>query len=340
MSGRAGGNGDVTLSGRAGGNGDATPGGPAKGNDPAATRGAPQRRSARRGYLMVAVSFLVIGLSGVLVSMADAPASVLLVIRTGSGALVFGALFARRDTLAQVRRPGAPGRLLLMGACSAAAMLLYFVAVRETNVAIGLFLLYTAPVYVAVLAPRLLREASDRTVYLALAVALAGMGAIVVPDLVGQDTATGGLGIVAGVASGAFFGLYTIVVKTLTRRVGNVVLVLGEMGLDALFVLPLALWQVGAQGYQVTGRDLVIGLILGLFCTAFAYTLWFEGLRHIPVQHASILGYLAPVVGPVYAFLLLGEVPSAWTVAGGALIIAAGVVVVLRGGAAQEIAPA
>jgi drug/metabolite transporter (DMT)-like permease len=42
----------------------------------------------------------------------------------------------------------------------------------------------------------------------------------------------------------------------------------------------------------------------------------------------------------VYAFLLLGEVPSAWTVAGGALIIAAGVVVVLRGGAAEEIAPA
>ena len=101
-----------------------------------------------------------------------------------------------------------------------------------------------------------------------------------------------------------------------------------------------ALWQVGAQGYQVTGRDVVIGLILGLLCTAFSYTLWFEGLRRIPAQHASILGYLAPVTGPFYAFLFLGEVPSAWTIAGGLLIIAAGALVVLRGGAAQEIAPA
>lgn len=300
---------------------------------------APPRRSARRGYAMVAVAFLVIGLSGVLVRMSEAPESVLLVIRMGSGALVVAALFARRRTLTQALQPGAPRRLLLMGACSASAVLLFFIAVRGTNVAMALFLLYTSPVYVALLAPRLLHEPSDRTVYLALAVALVGMGAIVVPDLLGQGPPATTSGVAAGVAAGALFGLYTIVVKTLTPRVGNVVLVLSEMGLDALFVLPLALWQVGVQGYGISGRDLVIGLILGLFCTAFAYTLWFEGVRHIPVQHASILGYLAPVVGPFYAFLLLGEVPSLWTVAGGALIIAAGVLVVLRGGAADEVPP-
>jgi drug/metabolite transporter (DMT)-like permease len=311
----------------------------AGGNGMATARGAPRRRPARRGYLMVAVAFLVIGLSGVLVRSADAPASVLIVIRMSSGVLVVAALFARRRTLAQVRRPGAPGRLLLMGACSAASVLLFFVALRGTNVAVAFFLLYTAPVYVALLAPRLLHEETDNVVYLALAVALAGMAAIVVPDLLGHGAAADALGVVAGTAAGALFGLYTIVAKTLTRRVGNVVLVLSEMGLDALFVLPLALWQVGVQGYQVTGRDIVVGLILGLLCTAFAYTLWFEGLRHVPAQHASILGYLAPVVGPLYAFLLLGEVPSVWTVAGGILIIVAGVLVVLRGGAAEEIAP-
>jgi drug/metabolite transporter (DMT)-like permease len=129
-------------------------------------------------------------------------------------------------------------------------------------------------------------------------------------------------------------------VKSLTHRVGNLVLVLSEMSLDTLFVLPLALWQVGAQGYALTGRDLVIGLILGLVCTAFAYTLWFEGVRRVPIQHASILGYLAPVAGPVYAYLLLGEVPSLWTIVGGALIIVAGLVVVLRGGAGEEVPPA
>jgi drug/metabolite transporter (DMT)-like permease len=314
--------------------------GPASvGNGTAAARGAPVRPSARRGYAMVAVSFLVIGLAGVLVRMADAPESVLVVLRMGSGALVVAALFARRRTLAEALRPGAAPRLLLMGACSAAAVLLFFIALRGTGVAMAMFLLYTAPVYVALLAPRLLHEPSDRTVYLALAVALVGMAAVVLPDLLGHGTDASGVGIVAGVAAGALFGLYTIVVKTLTPRVGNVTLVLSEMGLDALFVLPLALWQVGAQGYGVTGRDLLIGLILGLVCTAFPYTLWFEGVRRIPVQHASILGYLSPVAGPVFALLILGEAPSAWAVAGGALIIAAGVLIVVLGGPAEEIAP-
>jgi drug/metabolite transporter (DMT)-like permease len=304
-----------------------------------AARGAPTRRSSRRGYLLVAGSWLVVGLSGVLVRMADAPASVLVVLRMGSGALVVAALFARRRTLAQAFRPGTPPRLLLMGACSAAAVLLFFIAVRGTNVALALFLLYTAPVYVALLAPRLLHEPSSHIVYLALGVAVAGMATIVVPDLLGEGAGATAPAIAAGVAAGALFGLYTIVVKSLTPRVGNAMLVLSEMGLDALIVLPLALWQVGAQDYRLTGRDLVIGLILGLFCTAFPYTLWFEGVRHIPVQHASILGYLAPVVGPFYAYLLLGEVPSAWTVAGGALIIAAGVLVVVCGGPAEETPP-
>ncbi len=302
-------------------------------------RGAPTRPSSRRGYLLVAGSWLVVGLSGVLVRMADAPASVLVVLRMGSGVLVVAALFARRRTLAQAFRPGTPARLLLMGACSAAAVLLFFIAVRGTNVALGLFLLYTSPVYVALLAPRLLGEPSDRTVYLALAIALVGMVTIVLPELLGHGADATTAGILAGVAAGALFGLYTILVKALTPRVGNAMLVLSEMGLDALIVLPLALWQVGAQDYRLTGRDLVIGLILGLCCTAFPYTLWFEGVRHIPVQQASILGYLAPVVGPFYAYLLLGEVPSAWTVAGGALIIAAGVLIVVRGGPAEEIPP-
>ena len=49
------------------------------------------------------------------------------------------------------------------------------------------------------------------------------------------------------------------------------------------------------------------------------------------MQHASILGYLEPVSAPLYAFLLIGESAGAWTLAGGAVIIVAGVLVILFG---------
>ena len=49
-----------------------------------------------------------------------------------------------------------------------------------------------------------------------------------------------------------------------------------------------------------------------------------DGLHYIKVQHAPIMGYLEPVSAPIYAFIFLGERPSPWTIAGGALIVAAG----------------
>jgi hypothetical protein len=76
---------------------------------------------------------------------------------------------------------------------------------------------------------------------------------------------------------------------------------------------------------------------MGLVGTALAYMLYIEGVRRVRVEHASILGYLEPVSAPLYALLLLGEAPSATTLVGGGLIVAAGFLVVRYG--APEPAP-
>jgi drug/metabolite transporter (DMT)-like permease len=96
-------------------------------------------------------------------------------------------------------------------------------------------------------------------------------------------------------------------------------------------LLPLALWQTVGAGYRLTTTDLLAGLILGLVCTALAYTMWTEGTGRIRVQHSSILGYLEPVTAPIYALVLLGQSVSGWTIAGGALIVIAGVLILLWG---------
>ncbi len=108
-------------------------------------------------------------------------------------------------------------------------------------------------------------------------------------------------------------------------------IVIVESWIDVAVLLPLALWQTVGAGYRLTAQDIAAGLILGLVCTALAYTMWTEGVGRIRVQHASILGYLEPVTAPVYALLLLGQGISGWTIAGGALIVAAGVLVLVWG---------
>lgn len=287
---------------------------------------------AARGYLLVAGSFLIMGLIGALVEWASAPESALLVLRFATAGIVLGVVFARRRPLAGAAARSVWPRLLLMAAVDALTLLLFFVAIRDTSVAVGMFLQFLAPVWVALIAPRVFRARTEWIVYPALALALAGLVVILAPSLLGEGIRLSPWGVTAGLLAGVGYAVFQLVVKDLTnRRVPAVTIVFSEAWLDALFLLPLALWQTVGAGYQLTSRDLVAGLILGVLCTALAYLMWTYGMGMIKVQHSSILGYLEPVSAPIYALLLLGQGISTWTIAGGVLIVAAGLLVVLLG---------
>jgi drug/metabolite transporter (DMT)-like permease len=286
---------------------------------------------AAQGYAMVAVSYLLIGISGTMVTWATAPSSLLLVLRYAIAAVLLGAVFARKRRIAALLVPGTWLRLLLMGAFDAGAILLYFVAIRETGVAVATFFLFVQPVWIALLAPRFLGSATEGAVYGAIGLALAGLAVILVPALSGNGVHASALGLLAGLASGLSYAGFTLVTKGLMRRLDSGTLVLTECTLDALFLLPLALWQTLGAGYSLTARDLLVVLVLGVACTAVAYALWMEGTHRVRLQHSAVLGFLTPVSAPVYALILLGQTVTAWTVAGGVLILAAGTLVVLRG---------
>jgi drug/metabolite transporter (DMT)-like permease len=292
-----------------------------------------------QGYGMVSASYLLIALSGTLVTWATAPASVLLALRFAVAVLVLAALFARRRRLVALFAPGLWPRVVLMGALDAGALLLFFVAIRQTSVAIATFFLFIQPVWIALLAPRLLGSATERVVYVAIGLALAGLAIILVPALSGEGVHASFLGLLAGLGSGFCYAGFALVAKGLSRRMESASMVLAECTLDGLFILPLALWQTLGAGYSLTGRDLLVSLVLGLVCTALAYTLWMEGTRRVRVQHSAVLGFLTPVTAPIYALLLLGQTITVWTLAGGALILAAGIFVVLRGHADLESEP-
>jgi len=159
---------------------------------------------------------------------------------------------------------------------------------------------------------------------------------ILAPSLLGEGIRLSAGGVAAGLAAGIGYAVFQLVVKDLTRRVSAVTIVFTEAWLDALILLPLALWQTVGSGHHLTGRDLVAGVILGVVCTALAYMMWTFGMGRIKVQHSAILGYLEPVSAPLYALLLLGQGISVWTVIGGALIVAAGLLVVLLGEHEEE----
>lgn len=294
------------------------------------------RSRAAQGYLLVAGAFLLMGLIGALVEWATAPESALLVIRFATAGVVLGVLFARRRPLAGAAARSVWPRLLLMGVVDAFTLLLFFVALRGTSVAIGMFLQFLAPVWVALIAPRVFRTRTEGVVYPALALALAGLAVILAPALLGEGVRLSAGGVAAGLAAGLGYATFQLIVKDLTKRVSAVTIVFTEAWLDTVILLPLALWQTVATGYRLTSHDLIAGVVLGVVCTALAYTMWTAGMGRIKVQHSAILGYLEPVSAPLYALLLLGQGISLWTIVGGSLIVAAGLLVVLLGEHEEE----
>jgi drug/metabolite transporter (DMT)-like permease len=284
-----------------------------------------------QGYVMVVCSYLLAAMAGTLVALCTAPPSVLLVLRFAVSFVVLALVFARRRRLDAVRAPGMPRLLLLMGVFDAATLLLFFFAIRETGVAIATFLYFMQPVWVALLAPRLLGSPTERVVFVAIGVALAGLVVILVPALSKGATHVSAIGLAAGVGSGLLYTCFSLLVKRLMGRLDSATLVLSQSALDGLILLPLALWQTLIVGYAITGRDLLVGLALGVVCTAVAYTLWMEGTRRVRMQHSAVLGFLTPVAAPFFALVLIDQSVTLWTVIGGSLILAAGVLVAVRG---------
>jgi drug/metabolite transporter (DMT)-like permease len=62
---------------------------------------------------------------------------------------------------------------------------------------------------------------------------------------------------------------------------------------------------------------------LGVVQIGLAYICLTRAMRHLPALEASLLLLLEPVLNPLWAWLIRGEYPGGWVLAGGAMIIAA-----------------
>jgi drug/metabolite transporter (DMT)-like permease len=275
-----------------------------------------------------------------MVTYADMPATMLLCLRMAFAAAALGAVVAATGSWRDLRTPGAPLRVLGISIALALNLILYFLAIRATGVAVAIFLSYLAPLYLAFVAPRILKEKTEPVVYLALALGLAGMALILVPGLLLDGVKLSASGLFYAWGAGVMYAVYLLFAKSLRGlHVRSTPVVFTQSAFTALVMLLPGLLAVDAVNYRFTGIDLLMAALLGLVTTAFSFSLFMDGLHYIRVQHAGIIAYIEPVSAPLYALVFLSQVPSGWTVAGGALIVAAGILVVLYARGEPELEP-
>jgi DME family drug/metabolite transporter len=214
---------------------------------------------------------------------------------------------------------------LLSSLMYAGTLSCFVYANKTTTAANAIFLQYTAPIYILILAPFVLKEKFRASDLITVVVCIAGMSLFFLEPQNNENKLAANiyLGNVVALASGFFFGLYFILLRhprslanenpALSVFYGNILIV--------LLMLPLVGNNLPAQ---VNYKDVLAISFLGVFQIGIAYVLFTKGIaRGVRSLDASIVGFIEPLLNPIWVFLFLGETPSRWALIGGAIIIAA-----------------
>jgi len=199
----------------------------------------------------------------------------------------------------------------------AALLLLFVLATKQTTAANAIFLQYTAPVYILIFEPLFYKEKFRRRDLITVGICLLGMSLFFVGKLRPQDVS----GNLMALASGVCFALYFLLLRhSSARKVNRASSVIYGNLLVVLVAAPAGL----AVLPHMTSRDVWSVLFLGIVQIGFAYTLFTAGMaRGLRSLDAGIVGYIEPVLNPIWVFLIIGEQPSGWAIIGGAIIVAA-----------------
>jgi drug/metabolite transporter (DMT)-like permease len=200
----------------------------------------------------------------------------------------------------------------------------FIAALNQTTVARVLFMLALAPVLAAALAWLLLGEPVGRRTAVAMAVALAGVAVMVgVPS---GGNATGDL-----IAFMTALGFALALVITRQRRDVSMApaTILSQLLLLIVFV-PFA------TPSDISAGDGVWLALLGGGQIGLGLVLLTIGARLIPAAQVALITLLEVVLGPVWVWMALGEQPDNATLAGGAIVIAAIVILTVGAPAAES----
>lgn len=267
-----------------------------------------------RGMLLSAAGMTVISPDGVLLKLISGTGLWTIVFyRLGFLAITLGVALALRYRARVWMVWLAMGRAgwlssLLLGA----ANLTFVGAMLHTSVADTLLLLATLPFWSALLGQICIGERVRVRTWVAMLVALSGIATIV----------GGSLG--HGKLLGDLLALATAVLQAANlvvwRHAGdrNMLPALCLSG-----VLAAAVGLVLGHPVSTTRHDMVILAFLGVIQQPLAMSLFLSGTRFVPAAEVALLALVETVLGPIWAWIGVGEVPAATALGGGVIVIGA-----------------
>jgi drug/metabolite transporter (DMT)-like permease len=272
------------------------------------------RATYLKGVALSAGGMLVISPDGLLLRLVEEASHWQVVFLRALG--IFVAITAlvliryRGRSVGMVRSLGWPGVWAAFGLMG--ANIGFVMAMLNTTVANALVILACMPLFSAVFGWLLIRERVSRRTWISIAVAIVGIIIIFSGSIGGGNLLGDCIALLTAVCHG--FALVQL------RRVGNrdttPVIALGALG-AATLALPLA----GSLVYTL--HDAGVILFQGLLQMPLAIGLFMSGARFIPAAEVALFSLIETVLGPLWAWIGVGEVPGTLAVVGGVIVVGA-----------------
>ncbi len=270
----------------------------------------------KNAVFLVNIAVLLFGLAGLFAKWIHLPAVGITFGRVLFSSAALGIYILIRKQSIRI----ASGRDLLLLLCAGAILALHWWSflrsVQLSSVAVGTITFSSFPLFVTFLEPLLFRQKLKlRSVVIAVVILIGVL--ITVPEFSLEDRMF--IGILVGMASALAYAILTVMNKSLSAKYGGTVTAFYEQTTAALVLFPF----VFGSGIRPSVPDLALLLFLGVITTALAHTLFIGSLRSIPAQLAGICSSMETVYGILFAWILLGEIPSVRQITGAAVIAAA-----------------
>ena len=274
-----------------------------------------------RGVVLVALAGGFWSLGGLLVRLVEA-ASGWQIILFRSLALVLTlllivALRHRGRLVTAFRQVGLNGAAA--GTALGGGFIGFVLALQHTSVANATFMLGASPFLAALLGRLILGERVRRVTLLGMVLTAIGILVMVSGGLV--------LGTVAGnlLALGASccFSIFSVLLRRGQHDMLPCAAIAGAAA--ALIAFPMVVNEASSISAALlpSARDTALCAVMGSVQVGLGLTLFTAGARHVPAAELALLSMTELVLAPIWVWLGVGEVPSGFTLIGGALVLLA-----------------
>lgn len=274
--------------------------------------------------LKIVMAMVIWGSVGLFVKNIDLPSIEIAFLRAAIGTvfLLIVSFFMKSKVPKEEQEGHSKKDMILLGISGIALVLnwlLLFQAYKYTTITNAILSYYTAPVFILLLSPIVLKEKLTLKKLISVLVAMGGLALI----MMNQPETNGGnymhaKGISYGLAAAAAYTSVLLLNKSI-KGFSSFHRTITQIIISTLILLPMVLFR---GNLHITGVNMIINiLILGIFHTGLAYLLYFSSIQNVSAQRISVLSYIDPISAIILGTLFLGEPLTIYHVIGGACIL-------------------